>query len=73
MQNQSLVRDNLKSDEETITPSFYRSGPSKLRSCTDILCLFLFIVILISAAATLGLAVWNGNPYLLFNGFDSQG
>jgi hypothetical protein len=72
MQTKPLVALKPQTEGE-ITPSFYKSGPKKTRSCSDILCLILFLLLLISAATTTGLAVWYGNPYLIFNGFDSQG
>ena len=72
MQSQPLVALKQQTEGE-ITPSCYKSGPRQLRSCTDIFCLILFLLLLISAAGTTGLAIWNGDPYLLFNGFDSQG
>lgn len=52
-------------------PSF--SGPIKNRSCTDVLCLLIFVIFLIGWAVVAGYAFYHGDPDTLIDPTDSQG
>ena len=72
VQRKSLIDPNfLKSqDLGEITPAFYRSGPTQTRSCTDILCLLIFWIISICLLIIIVLALFYGDPKLLYVGYD---
>lgn len=48
-------------------------GPIGNRSCTDVLCMLLFVVFLVGWAAIATFAVLNGNPMRLVYPSDSKG
>ncbi|XP_050713800.1 choline transporter-like protein 4 isoform X4 [Eriocheir sinensis] len=49
------------------------SGPLKNRSCTDIICLLLFIAFLVGWGVVAGFAVYGGDPERLLHPTDSEG
>lgn len=64
-------QQKTKGEALQFDPDF--TGPLKNRSCTDILCLLLFLVFLIGWGVVAGFAVVNGDPQRLLYPTDSMG
>lgn len=75
IQRKSLVDPKFLEIQDLgeITPAFFRSGPVQTRSCTDILCLLIFLFSSAALLAIMGIAISNGNPKLIYVGYDIAG
>lgn len=49
------------------------NGPVMNRSCTDIICCFLFLAFLVGMGGTAAYGYFNGDPILLLTGWDYDG
>ena len=65
--------DKQKEEEEIEKVKHFRGPLDAKRSCTDIICLGLFLVALILFIVISLMGIINGNPLIMFMGFNSDG
>ena len=56
-----------------LNPDELENGPVMKRSCTDIICCFLFLAFIIGMGGTAAYGFMNGNPMLLLTTWDYDG
>ena len=65
-----LQKQSSTTDKGVISSPELKDGPLKSRSCTDVFCLLIFILFLISSAGLIGYAIFKGNPGALTIPYD---